>query len=147
MTLADIIVQKNDFRHMVFDGLNSIDKRPYLLIQSVSNPSIPNENRLLIRDRTIISCEKSCIVKPESESYKVKSGGMVYLWLKNPFSLIEVLLSNKIYNFKHFIQPIIQKHIVLEMPIYDMWDVDTQEDVLQTEKILMRSPETAPNFV
>jgi len=136
MTFADIIVQKNDFRQMLFNGLNNVNKHPDLLIQSVRNPSMPIEKVLLIRDGTIIKCDKSGLIGQESGNCKVKSGGMVYLWLKNPFSLIETSLAEGNYKFKQFIQPFIQKHIVLEMPINDMWDIDTHEDVLQTEKIL-----------
>jgi len=136
MTISDIIVQKKDFRQMLFNALDLKSENPDLLIQTVDNPSIPFEKNLLIKDKTIIKWEKTGITDPKLKDYKVKSGGMVYLWFKNPFSLIKSFLSNKNYNFSHFLQQFIQKHNVLEMPINDLWDIDLPEDITQTENIL-----------
>jgi len=139
MTFADIIVQKDDFRQMVFYGLNTANKHTDLLIQSVNDPSIPFEKLLLIKNGVIIKCDKLGITEPVSEDCMVKAGGLVYLWFKNPFPLITDLSSNKKHSLKQIIQPLIEKQTVLEMPINDIWDVDTQEDVLQTERILRQS--------
>jgi choline kinase len=136
MTVSDIIVQKKDFQQMLFTGLNLINECPDLLIQTVNNPSIPFEKNLLIKNKTVMKWEKIGIIDPKLKNYKVKSGGMIYLWLKNPFPFIKTFLSNENYNFSHFLQHFIQNHNVLEMPINDLWDIDLPEDIVQTESIL-----------
>jgi choline kinase len=138
MCFADIIVQKDDFRQMVSNGLNIVDKHTDLLIQSGDNPLIPSEKTLLIKNGTIIKMDKPETIRYESDGYTVKSGGRVYLWFRNPFSLIRASLADGNRHLRQFIQPYIQKHNVLEMSIGNLWDVDTRDDVLQTEKILGR---------
>jgi dTDP-glucose pyrophosphorylase len=139
MSFADIIVQKSDFQEMIFTGLNIVNKHPDLLIQTVNNQSIPSEKRFITKGEVVIELDISSVIKPVAKYCNAKSGGMVYLWFKNPFPLIRTFLADGNYRLRQFIQPFVQKHVVLEMPIKDIWDIDTYEDVLQTEKILRLS--------
>jgi NDP-sugar pyrophosphorylase family protein len=136
MSFADIIVRKDHFKEMLLRGLKV--KNADLLIQTVEKSSIPFEKNLLLKNNRIIKWEKRGIVISSQSEYKVKSGGMVYLWNKNPFHLIEKLLSEGNYSFSALMKEIIQNNKVFEMQIKDIWDIDTVEDVAQTEKILSK---------
>lgn len=63
---------------------------------------------------------------------------MVYLWLSNPFPIVEEYLLKQSYKLSAFLEKYISDHRVFEMPIKDMWDVDTPEIVLITEELLKK---------
>lgn len=83
-----------------------------------------------------MSYTKNGIVEEVKATKRKKYGGMVYLWLNNPFSNINRYLSNQNYKFSAFLEQYILNHRVYEMPINDMWDIDTPEVVSLTEEKL-----------
>ena len=58
--------------------------------------------------------------------------------LSNPFLDIDKYLRKKCYKFSIFLEKYVSEHVVFEMPIQDMWDVDTPETVLITEELLKK---------
>jgi dTDP-glucose pyrophosphorylase len=133
MADADSIAQKADFWEMLNYGLELKKENPDLIIQTANNPSVVAERPLTVNNGRIINWNVN------AKGYKTKAGGHIYIWYKTPFPLIYKLISDGIYDISVFLQCFIKKHKVLEMPIKDMWDVDTPEAVIQTENILRNS--------
>lgn len=138
MIFEDIISSKSDFINMLEFGKKYITSKADLVIQTVLNPTIYSEKAFLIEKNRIIKYKKDEIVDKINIFQSVKYGGMVYLWLSNPFSIIENHLACQNYKFSIFLEKYVLNHIVYEMPINDMWDVDTPEIALLTEEILKK---------
>lgn len=138
MVFEDIIAEKKDFINMLNIGEKYIESKADLVIQTVRSPSLVSEQAFLTENGRIIRYQKNGIIGAVNSIQEKKYGGMVYLWLSNPFSLIASYLSNRNYKFSAFLEDYIPKHIVLEMPINDMWDVDTPEAVSLTKEILKK---------
>jgi NDP-sugar pyrophosphorylase family protein len=128
---ADIIVQKEDFKEMLQYGLNMKSQNPDLLVPIVNSPSILNETPFIVKNDRIIKWNL------HSRRNDSNAGGEAYFWYETPFPLVKKLISSGIQDWSIFMQTFIKKHKVFVMPIKDMWDVDTPEDVTQTENILL----------
>jgi len=133
MADADSIAQKADFWEMLLYGLELKRENPDLIIQTANNPSIVIEKPLTVNNGRIINWDVNV------KGFENKAGGHIYLWYKTPFPLINRFILEGNQDISSFLQYFIKKHKVLEMPIKDMWDVDTPEAVTQTEKILHNS--------
>lgn len=138
MVFEDIIAEKNDFVDMLNIGEKYIVGETDLVIQTVRSPSIISEQAFLTENDRIIRYQKNGIIGEADNTQEKKYGGMVYLWNSDPFPLIDIYLSQKNYKFSAFLEAYIPTHVVSEMPINDMWDVDTPETVLLTEEILRK---------
>lgn len=138
MTFEDIIAGKKDFIDMLNIGRKYIVGKTDLVIQTVRSPSLISEQAFLTEKGRIIRYQKNGIIGAENSSQEKKYGGMVYLWLSNPFPLIDSYLSDQNYKFSAFLENYIPEHKVLEMPINDMWDVDTPEAAALTKEILKK---------
>lgn len=136
MVFEDIIADKSDFVNMLDFGKRYIAKDADLIIQTVCAPSILSEKAFLIEQGRVIKYQKNGIVDEASTAQRKKYGGMVYLWLSNPFLLMDRYISEQNYKFSAFLEKYIQNHTVYEMPINDMWDIDTPEAALLTEELL-----------
>lgn len=140
MAFEDIIASKTDFIHMLNLGKKYVANGADLVIQTVRSPSIPSEKAFLTENGRIIGYQKNGIIGRTTCAQEKKYGGMVYLWIKNPFPIIDRFLSEYDYKFSAFLEQYILKleHLVFEMPIQDMWDVDTPETVVLSEKLLKK---------
>ncbi len=138
MAFGDLIADKNDFADMLNVGKEYIASGTDLVIQTVLSPSVISEQAFLTEDNRVIKYQKNGITEEINGHQEKKYGGMVYLWNSNPFPLIDRYLSKQNYKFSAFLEDYIPKHIVSEMPIHDMWDIDTPETVLLTEETLKR---------
>lgn len=137
MVFEDIMADKDDFKNMLNIGQKYIASATDLVIQTVSKPSINSEQAFLIENGRIVMYQKNGITIEKRDVQK-KYGGMVYLWLSTPFPLMEQYLAEHNYKFSAFLEYYIQQHVVSEMPICDMWDIDTPEAVEATNEILKR---------
>lgn len=138
MAFEDIIADKKDFVDMLNIGQKYISGKADLVIQTVSSPSIISEQSFLTEKNKIIDYQKNGITGVANNGQEKKYGGMIYLWLSNPFPLIGPYLSDQNYKFSAFLKDYIPKHTVFEMPINDMWDVDTPEVAVLTKEILKK---------
>lgn len=138
MVFEDLIADKHDFIHMLNLGKEHIAGETDLVIQTVRSPSILSEKAFLTERGRIVGYQKNGILEQAACTQEKKYGGMVYLWLSNPFSLIDKHLKKPNYKFSVFLEKYIPEHRVFEMPIQDMWDVDTPEAVLLTEELLKK---------
>lgn len=136
MAFEDIIAEKKDFLNMLNAGRQHDAGKADLVIQTVCSPSVISEQAFLTEAGRIIRYQKNGVTGAASGAQEKKYGGMVYLWLNDPFPLIDSYLSEQVYRFSAFLEDYIPGHTVLEMPISDMWDVDTPEAVELTEEFL-----------
>lgn len=136
MVFEDIIADKKDFIDMLNIGQKYIAGKADLVVQTVRAPSLISEQAFLTEKGRIIRYQKNGITGAVNRVQEKKYGGMVYLWLSDPFSLIGPYLSNQNYRFSAFLEEYILTHAVFEMPINDMWDVDTPETAVSTREIL-----------
>ncbi len=136
MTFEDIVAGKSEFVNMLDLGKRYMSKDADLIIQTVSEPSILSEKAFLTEQGRVVRYKKNGIVDEASAAQRKKYGGMVYLWMSNPFSLMDRYISEQNYKFSSFLEEYIQNHTVYEMPINDMWDIDTPEAVMLTEELL-----------
>ena len=130
LSCADIIVQKHDLKKMLAYGINLHDETPDLFIPVVNNPSIQNEKPLTVKNGRVLN------FNPNSIGNDKNAGGSIFLWYTTPFPLVKELIAGGTQNPSTFLQKFIKNHKVLGMPIADLWDVDTLEDVKETEKVL-----------
>lgn len=136
MVFEDIIAGKSDFVNMLDLGKRYTARDADLIVQTVCAPSILSEKAFLTEQGRIVRYEKNGIVGEACAAQRKKYGGMVYLWLSNPFPLMDRYISEQDYKFSSFLEEYIQNHTVYEMPIHDMWDIDTPEAVRLTEELL-----------
>lgn len=137
MVFEDIIAQKDDFIDMLNIGKEYIGSKADLVIQTVNSPSLLSEKSFLIENDRVIKYQKNGITGRGIRDCEISYGGMVCLWLSDPFPLIDMYLSHQIYKFSVFLENYVLRHSVFKMEIKDMWDVDTPEAVLMTQEILM----------
>ena len=135
MVFEDIIADKKDFIDMLNIGHQYIAGKADLVIQTVRSPSLISEQAFLIENGRIIRYQKNGIIGAVNSFQEKQYGGMVYLWISEPFSLIEPYFAKQNYKFSSFLEEYIPKHVVFEMPINDMWDVDTPEAADLTKEI------------
>lgn len=138
MIFGDVIADKSDFINMLHAGKKYISSDADLVIQTVCAPSILSEKAFLAENGRIIKYRKNGIVDEAEYGQRKKYGGMVYLWLSDPFRIIDKNLLNQNYSFSVFLEDYILEHTVYEMPINDMWDVDTPEVVKLTEELFRK---------
>lgn len=138
MVFEDIIADKKDFIDMLNIGRKYMMGKADLVVQTVRSPSLISEQAFLTEKGRIIRYQKNGITVAANSAQEKKYGGMVYLWLSNPFPLIDSYLSDQNYRFSAFLEDYIPKHVVLEMPINNMWDVDTPEAAELTKEILKK---------
>lgn len=138
MTFADIIAEKNDFIDMLNIGKKYIGSKVDLVIQTVNSPSLLSERAFLTKNNKVIKYQKNGITGEENGNCDISYGGMVCLWLSNPFSLVDMYLSRQGYKLSGFLENYVPNHLVYGMEIKDMWDVDTPEAALMTQEILMK---------
>lgn len=136
MAFEDVVARKSDFINMMDFAGKYLAGGADLIVQTVRKPSIPSEKALLTENGRIIKYQKDGIIDRISCTQEIKYGGMVYLWLSSPFSIVDKHLSEQQYKISLFLEQYIPAHSVFEMPIEDMWDVDTPEEVRLTEEIL-----------
>ncbi len=129
--LQEISIDENLCKKIYFRPFNFIeDNEQQGMLSSINCANGTIALPFLMVDADIINWDM------KAKSCETKAGGHIYLWYKTPFPLIRKLVSNGIQDYSVFLQSFIKKHKVLEMPIKDMWDVDTPEAVKQTENIL-----------
>ncbi len=138
MVFADIIAEKDDFIDMLNMGKKYIGSKADLVIQTVNSPSFLSERAFLTENNKVIKYQKNGITGEGNSNCDVRYGGMVCLWLSDPFSLVDMYLSRHVYKLSVFLEDYVPNHLVYEMGIKDMWDVDTPEAALMTEEILMK---------
>ena len=138
MMFGDIIADKDDFVNMLHAGKKYIASDADLVIQTVNTPSILSEKAFLTENERIIEYRKNGIDDEIKCGQSKKYGGMVYIWLSNPFRIIDNYLLNQNYRFSAFLEDYILNHTVYEMPVNDMWDVDTPEVLRLTEELLRK---------
>jgi NDP-sugar pyrophosphorylase family protein len=138
MSFGDIMVKKQHFIEMLNSRFALKDIVPDLLIQTVQNSSIPFERNLLLQGNKITKWDKDGVVNEDGKI--VKSGGLIYLWNKMPFDEMQGFINNN-DRFSLFMKKFIAENNVYEMPIKDIWDIDTPEDVKRSEEILAKSHE------
>lgn len=136
MAFEDVIAAKSDFKNMLCIGKKYIASDADLVVQTVCTPSILSEKAFLTEKERIVEYHKNGIAGEIENNQQKKYGGMVYLWLSNPFGMIDQYLSDQNYKFSSFLENYVLSHKVYEMPINDMWDVDTLESARMTEKLL-----------
>ena len=93
MVFEDIIADKNDFTNMLNIGQKYIANDTDLVIQTVCSPSIVSEQAFITENSRVIMYQKNGIVGEISSNREKKYGGMVYLWLSSPFSLMDSYIS------------------------------------------------------
>ena len=138
LAFEDVIACKRDFVDMLNFGKRYIPSEADLVIQTVSAPSILSEPAFLTENGRIVEYQKNGIADDANCIQEKKYGGMIYLWLSNPFPIIDEHLLKRNYKFSVFLEEYISEHAVFEMPINDMWDVDTPEVALLTEELLKK---------
>ena len=138
MVFEDLMAYKKDFVHMLNFGKQYTANEVDLVIQTVRSPSILSEKAFLTENGRIVGYQKNGILEHVAYAQEKKYGGMVYLWLSNPFSIVDSHIAKSSYKFSAFLEKYIPGHRVFEMPIQDMWDVDTPEVVLLTEELLKK---------
>jgi NDP-sugar pyrophosphorylase family protein len=138
LAFEDIIADQDDFRDMLNIGLQSIGTDTDLVIQTVRQPSLLSERAFLTKEGQIVRYEKNGITGEISGIQEKKYGGMISLWLASPFPLMDSYLSMKNYRLSSFLEEYIPTHTVSEMPIHDMWDIDTPEAAAMTKELLKR---------
>lgn len=137
----DIIAYKNDFVDMLQIGREYIGSNADLVIQTVRSPSLISEKAFLVEHGKVIRYQKNGITEKVNNTQEIKYGGMVYLWLSNPFPLVDKYLLCENYKLSSFLEHYISTHLAVEMPVKDMWDVDTPEAVSLTREILEKRRE------
>lgn len=138
MVFEDIIAKRDDFIDMLNIGKKYIGSKADLIIQTVNSPSLLSERAFLTKNNKVIKYQKNGINREENGNCDVSYGGMVYLWLSDPFSLVDMYLSRHVYKISVFLENYVSNHLVYEMEIKDMWDVDTPEAALMTQEILLK---------
>ncbi len=139
MVFEDIIAKKKDFISMLNIGKKYIGRKADLVIQTVNSPSLLSEKAFLTDDNNkVIKYQKNGITGKEASNGDVSYGGMVYLWVSDPFPLVDMYLSHEVFKFSIFLENYVSNHFVYKMEIKDMWDVDTPEAALMTQEILMK---------
>lgn len=138
MAFADIIAEKDDFIDMLNSGKKYIDSKVDLVIQTTDSPSLLSERAFLTKNNKVIKYQKNGIIGEENANCNVSYGGMVCLWLSDPFPLVDMYLFRQVYKLSPFLESYVPNHLVYEMKIKDMWDVDTPEAALMTQEILMK---------
>lgn len=138
MVFEDIIASKNDFVNMLSVGKKYIASDADLIVQTVCAPSILSEKAFLTEKGRIIEYSKNGIADKVKCNQRKKYGGMVYLWISNPFRIIDSYLTNQKFKFSHFLEDYVLNHTVYEMPINDMWDIDTPDAAKLTEELLKK---------
>lgn len=138
MSFGDIIADKNDFANMLQAGKKYIASDAELVVQTVCWPSILSERAFLTENGRILEYRKNGIEDEIKCGQSIKYGGMVYLWLSDPFPIMDHYLRNQNYRFSAFLEDYISEHTVYEMPVDDMWDVDTPEALRLTEELLKK---------
>ena len=132
------MANKDDFNRMLSAGSKYLSSGADVIIQTVQKPSVLSETAFLTEEGRIVRYQKEGITGEIKGNQGKKYGGMVYLWLSNPFPVLEQYLDKQIYKFSVFLENYISNHLAYEMPINDMWDIDTPEAALLTEELLKR---------
>lgn len=138
MSFGDVIASKYDFIDMLNIGKQYHSNQADLVVQTVCSPSLLSERAFLTETRRVSRYQKNGILDVINPYQERKYGGMIYLWLSDPFPLIDEYLKEQKYRLSVFLEQYIPSHRVFEMPIHDMWDVDTPEAVTLTKEILRK---------
>lgn len=138
MAFGDVIAQTEDFHSMLTYAEAFLGSGADLLIQTVRTPSILSEKAFLTENGRVVAYQKDGILAPAAPAQEKKYGGMVYLWLTDPFPLVDRHLARRQYKLSLFLEQYIPTRQAFEMPIRDMWDVDTPEAVRLSEEILRK---------
>lgn len=140
MTFEDIIAKTDDFVDMMNTGKKILSKRldVDLVLQTVEKPTIETERCLIIEDGYILDYYKNGVNDDDVKSNQVvKCGGMVFLWMSDPFPLIGQFIDLGNYKLSSFLKYYIEHHKVMEMSIQDMWDIDTVISLELSEEIII----------
>ncbi|MDR3587614.1 MAG: NTP transferase domain-containing protein [Desulfosporosinus sp.] len=131
---ADIIIDCLQMQRMLekfnYGGEN-------MIITAVENPSFEDKKVLLINNNQLIGFCKSGY-QEIIEGDQIVQGGMVYLWFRSPFDMLEEFMQNGCNKLSVFLEEYVKRFKVGVMYIEDLWDVDTPEDILISEDILLR---------
>lgn len=138
LAFEDIMADQKDFRDMLNIGRKYIGTDRDLVVQTVRRPSILSEQAFLVEKDRILRYEKNGIIGEIDGIQEKKYGGMISLWLSSPFPLMDSYLLEQNYRFSSFMEDYVPAHIVSEMPIHDMWDIDTPEAAAMTKELLER---------
>ena len=132
LSMADIITQKDDFKKMVAYGMKLSCMNPDMVIQTVDNPSIVGDKMMTVVDGKIVNWELD---------ENAKSGAEIFLVNKTPIPKLRKFIASGNENPHLFFKEFVKHQNVWEMPINDMWDVDTPEEVERTQNILLEKQE------
>lgn len=128
---SDIICDQQHFKKMVDSALNEYRKNSHLFgfVAVVDNPN--NDERMLkVEENRAIQFNKKGF--PDGVS-----GGMVYIFFMNPFYYCKELVEKGVSSYSVFFNHLLRNVSIGVMHIHEMWDVDTVEDIMMTEKILL----------
>lgn len=131
---ADIIIDGFKLKKMLYQFKYHSEN---MVITAVNNPSFEDKKVLLVNSNHLVGFSKKGYQK-EIGTYERKQGGMVYLWFHSPFDLIEEYIRNGCNKLSVFLEKYTRQYNVGVMHIEDLWDVDSPEDVLMSENILLR---------
>ncbi len=120
MAFEDVIDAKSNFKNILCIGKEYIASDADLVVQTVCTPSILSEKAFLMEKERIVEYHKNGIAGEIENNQQKKYGGMVYLWLSNPFGIIDQYLSDHNYKFSSFWENYVLSHTVYEMSINEM---------------------------
>lgn len=84
-------------------GKKYIGWKADLVIQTVNSPSLLSERAFLTDENNkVIKYQKNGITGEQTGNGSVCYGGMVCLWLSNPFSFVDMYLSHQIFKLSIF---------------------------------------------
>lgn len=124
---CDLIIKNEEFDTMLIEGIQKInDGRCEGTVARVVKPSYKDTDMLLIREERAIAFDK------EGVRGAVR-GGYIYIWnFESIFKEAEKFISKGIFSFSKYVDYIFKNHNIAIMDIIDLWDVDTNEDIIFT---------------
>ncbi len=127
---ADIIVEPNQLKMMIASIKKSPTTYAYFAairkksFNAVCSVAVSNNNNVLLYDKNGI---------PSEMGGKHLPGGMIYVWINNPFAAISSFLI-KSHSMSAFLKYATEQFTIKAMYIDELWDVDTEEDIIRTEQ-------------
>lgn len=123
---CDLILFQQDLQQMLQSVSDRSDPCAYFAIVSNPLPDSPIYVRLS-SDRVTSFIKKGC-----TDSY---AGGMIYLWQRFPLqAAMDFYAHSK--SLASFFDHLVRNEVVHAMYIDRLWDVDTMDEVLYTERLL-----------
>lgn len=130
---ADIIITKDSFSKM----LRSISGREGLdaYFAAVRESTFPNARSLRVENGMVCEFRKKGFEDVGENDYQ---GGMIYLWFNFPRREIQRWLEECKSSMAEFLEDTVRRQRIGAMFVDTLWDVDTPEDVKESERLLRR---------